>query len=80
MTQAVEHHQRALEITRQMDDKRGEGYTLADLGDDYLTLGEHKRAVQHLQEARAIFVALGMQNRLSDLDRKLEQARKTKKG
>ena len=56
---AVEHYQQALAITREIGDRRSEGYWLGCLGSSYSTLGQTERAVEHLQQALAIAREIG---------------------
>jgi hypothetical protein len=45
-------------IAREIDDRRGEGIALNNLGETYAALGETHRAVEYLSEALVIFEAI----------------------
>jgi tetratricopeptide (TPR) repeat protein len=51
---AIEYHQQALAISREIGDRRGEGSDLGNLGNAYYSLGEARRAIEHHQQALAI--------------------------
>ena len=52
--QAIEHYQQALEIAREIGDRRGEGNCLGNLGIAYADLGQVEQAIQHYQQALEI--------------------------
>ena len=56
-----------------MDDKRGEGYGLADLATDYCLQDEVDKAYDYFQQARTIFDGLGMQHIVKELDRQIAE-------
>jgi tetratricopeptide (TPR) repeat protein len=53
--EAIEYHQQALAISRQIGDRRGEGNHLGNLGLAYRDLGDIPRARQYLSQALTIF-------------------------
>jgi len=53
--QAIEYHQQALAISREVGDRRGEGNHLDNLGIAYRDLGDITCARQCLSQALAIF-------------------------
>ena len=51
---AVEYHEQALTILREIDDKHGEGLTLVNLGIAYADLRHTQRAIECWQQATEI--------------------------
>jgi tetratricopeptide (TPR) repeat protein len=51
---AIEYHQQALAIARDIGDRRNEGIQLGTLGEAYCTLGQVERAIEYHQQALAI--------------------------
>jgi tetratricopeptide (TPR) repeat protein len=52
---AVEYYQRELAVRRETGNRRGEGYTLVELGRAYKQLGDHQQALAQWEQALAIF-------------------------
>ena len=52
---AIEYHEQALSIHREVKNRQGEGSTLGNLGLVYADLGEVERAKGYWQEALVIF-------------------------
>ena len=59
MEQAIQHYQQALEIAREIGDRRGEGNCLGNLGNAYADLGQVEQAIQHYQQALEIAREIG---------------------
>ena len=74
---AIEYHEQALIISREIGDRRGEGSTLGNLGVAYKNLGEVQKAIefyeQRIEIAREIGDRRGEGNALANLG----QAQKT---
>ncbi|MFY9645456.1 MAG: tetratricopeptide repeat protein, partial [Terriglobales bacterium] len=45
----IEYHEQALQIDREIGDRRGEGAALGNLGNAYGSLGEYRRAIEHYE-------------------------------
>ena len=58
---AIEHFMKALEISRALGDREGEGSKLGNLGTTYHSLGQYKRAIEHYTAALEISRAIGDQ-------------------
>ncbi len=56
---AIEHHEQALVIAREMGYRRMEGATLGNLGLAYAALGQVERAIEHYEEALVIQREIG---------------------
>jgi tetratricopeptide (TPR) repeat protein len=56
---AIEYYQQALEIAREIGDRRGEGADLGNLGNAYSDLGEVQRAIEYYQQALEIAREIG---------------------
>ena len=56
---AIEHYQQALEISRDIGDRRGEGNHLGNLGNAYAGLGEMPKAIEHHLQALEISREIG---------------------
>ena len=59
--QAVEHHQQALALFREIGDQAGEAYALTSLGLVHWRQGRYRRANEHHQQALTLFRELGDQ-------------------
>lgn len=51
---AIEYHQQALVIDREIGDRLGESYALGNLGSAYLDLGETTKAIEYFEQQLAI--------------------------
>ncbi len=51
---AIENHEQALSIAREIGDRQGEGRSLGNLGGAYLNLGDHKKAIHYYKQALII--------------------------
>ena len=56
---AIEHHEQALVISREIGDRRGEGNRLGNLGLAYADLGEPRKAIEHYESALKIAREIG---------------------
>ena len=56
---AIEHHQQALTIARDIGDRQGEAAQLGNLGSCYYRLGQINTAIEHYQQALAIARDIG---------------------
>ncbi|OIP71465.1 MAG: hypothetical protein AUK43_06115 [Oscillatoriales cyanobacterium CG2_30_40_61] len=69
--QAIEYHQQALTISREIGDRRGEGSALGNLGNAYGSLGQYQQAIEYHQQylmiAREIGDRRGEGNALGNL-------------
>ena len=61
---ALDHHQRALRLAREMGDKQLESRQTANLGIVYRDMGEWQLAIEHLQSGLAIQREIGDQQAL----------------
>ncbi len=52
---AIIFHQQALDISREIGDRQGEGTSLGSLGNDYQVLGQCRKAINYYQQALDIF-------------------------
>jgi tetratricopeptide (TPR) repeat protein len=57
--QAIDYHQQALAIAREIGDRRGEGTDLGNLGKAYADVGETRQAIDYYQQALAISRDIG---------------------
>jgi len=51
---AIDSHEQALSIAREIGDIQGEGRSLGNLGGAYLNLGDHKKAIDYYKQALII--------------------------
>ena len=51
---AIEYHEQALSIHREVKNRQGEGSTLGNLGSAYANLGEVERAIEYFEQALKI--------------------------
>ncbi len=56
---AIEYHEKALEISRNIGDRKGEGNGLGNLGNAYRNLGEVKKAIKYYKQALVISKEIG---------------------
>jgi tetratricopeptide (TPR) repeat protein len=56
---AIEYHQQALAVSREIGDRRGEGTDLGNLGIAYHSLGQVERAIEYYQQALAVSREIG---------------------
>lgn len=56
---AIKYHKKALGISREIGDRRGEGKRLGNLGNAYLNLGKVKKAIEYYQNALVISKEIG---------------------
>ena len=56
---AIEYHEQALAIARNIGDRRGEGTALGNLGDAYHSLDENRRAIECQEEQLKIAREIG---------------------
>ena len=56
---AIEYHEQALQISREIGDRRGEGADLGNLGNAYSALGEVERAIATFEQALEIDREIG---------------------
>jgi tetratricopeptide (TPR) repeat protein len=56
---AIEYHEQALKISREIDNKRGEGADLGNLGSVYSQLGKKRRAIEYYEQALKISREVG---------------------
>ncbi len=54
MARAIEYYEQALQISREIGDRRGEGNRLGNLGLAYSGLGEVARAIEYYEQALQI--------------------------
>ena len=59
MRRAIEYHEQALAISREIGDRRGEGNDLGNLGNAYKNLGEVRRAIGYYEQALVIAREIG---------------------
>ena len=59
MTRAIEYYQQALQIAREIGDRRNEGVWLGNLGLAYSALGEMERAIEYYQQGLQIAREIG---------------------
>ena len=55
MEEAIRYYQQALEIAREVGDRRGEAIDLFNLGDEYVKLDKVAEGLECLRQALAIF-------------------------
>jgi tetratricopeptide (TPR) repeat protein len=55
---AIEYHEKALKISREIRDKRGESADLGNMGNAYNDLGESRKAIEFLKQSLAIGKAI----------------------
>jgi tetratricopeptide (TPR) repeat protein len=60
---AIEYHEKALAIMREVGDRHGEGITLGNLGLSYSDLGQTSRAIEYYEQALAISREVGDRRR-----------------
>jgi tetratricopeptide (TPR) repeat protein len=58
-TRAIDHHQQALTIARDIGHRQGEAANLGNLGHCYAALGQTTRAIEHYQQALTIARDIG---------------------
>ncbi|HQR31972.1 MAG TPA: tetratricopeptide repeat protein [Blastocatellia bacterium] len=63
----IQSYERALAISREIGDRRGEGADLGNLGNAYASLGEVRRAIEHYEQALAISREIEDKSRESSL-------------
>lgn len=56
---ALQSWQQALTRYREIRDRKGEGYSLGNLGNAYTYLGEYQKAIDYYQQSLAIFQKIG---------------------
>jgi tetratricopeptide (TPR) repeat protein len=56
---AIEYHEQALAISREISDRRGEGANLGNLGQAYADLGQAERAIEYHERALSISREIG---------------------
>ncbi len=56
---AIEYHEQALKIAREIGDRCGEGYALGNLGIAYKDLGEPRKAIEYYEQALKITREIG---------------------
>ena len=56
---AIEDFEQALQISREIGDRMGEGANLGNLGNAYADLGEPRKAIEHYQQALTIAREIG---------------------
>ncbi len=56
---AIEYHEQALKIAREIGDRRGEGAGLGNLGSAYSDLGEPRKAIEYYEQALKIAREIG---------------------
>ena len=56
---AIEYYEQALDIAREIGDRRGEGADLGNLGNAYSDLGEARKAIEYYEQALAIAREIG---------------------
>ena len=56
---AIEHYEQALDIAREIGDRRGEGAHLGNLGLAYADLGDARKAIEYYEQALAIARKIG---------------------
>jgi len=59
VARAIEYHEQALTIAREIGDRRGEGADLGNLGNAYSALGEVARAIEYYEQALTIAREIG---------------------
>jgi tetratricopeptide (TPR) repeat protein len=59
MERAIEYHERALAISKDIGDRRGEGTNLGNIGNAYSDLGQVERAIEYYERALAISKDIG---------------------
>lgn len=71
LERAIQYHEQALFISREIGDKNTEGKRLSNLGSAYGDLGQNKRAIEYFEQALTIARKIGDKsgegNRLSNL-------------
>jgi len=60
----AEYHLLALAITKEIGDRGGEGCDLGSLGNAYAALDDNVKAAVYYSQARAVFVELGLEERV----------------
>jgi tetratricopeptide (TPR) repeat protein len=56
---AIDYHEQALAIAREIGDRRGEGADLGNLGNAYAALGETRKAIDYYEQALTIYREIG---------------------
>ena len=56
---AIEYYEKALKISKEIDDRRGEGNRLGNLGNAYSDLGEPRKAIEYYEQALKIAKEIG---------------------
>ena len=56
---AIDYYQEALVISKEIDDRRGEGNDLGNLGNAYLNMGQVEKAIEYYQKALVILKEIG---------------------
>jgi tetratricopeptide (TPR) repeat protein len=68
---AIEYHEQALVISREIEDRRGEGICLGNLGSAYSDMGQVEKAIEYYEQALVIAREIGDRrgegNRLGNL-------------
>ena len=57
--EAIESWQKALTIYQEIGDRRGEAYSLGNLGIAYNSLSQHEKAIEFLEQVLSIFQEMG---------------------
>jgi len=70
---AIEYHEQAMKIAREIGDKRNEGHWLGNLGSAYGNLGDPKKAIEFLKQSLDIGKAIEDPRIIRLCERKLEK-------
>ncbi|MFK0733341.1 MAG: tetratricopeptide repeat protein, partial [Gloeotrichia echinulata HAB0833] len=69
--QAIEFQQQSLDISRDINDRNGEGFSLMALSYTYFSLGEYQKAIEFYQQSLAMSREIGDQTKEANLLMKL---------
>lgn len=71
---ALVHHQRALSIARDLDNRVYFAHALQSIAEDQHQLGAHEQAQQGFREALSIFRASGMKTKIAEIETYMKEA------
>ena len=72
---AIRLLRQAAEAAEKQGDRQAQGAHLGNLGIAYADLGQYERAIEHYQQARAIFEAIGVPHLVKRIDANIAKAR-----
>lgn len=75
MSEGLTYYQDALKINRMICSRRGEAEDLGNLGNIYYSLGQMDEALKHYQDARKIFLEIGADYYVPQVDKTIAEIR-----